>query len=356
MARRVWQRKGLSGWLLWLFVFPVSLFYSLAVRVRNLLYSIRWMPIRSLPCAVVSVGNLTVGGTGKTPTTLWLARELGRRGYRVAILSRGYKRTGNDPVFLPPGLGPMSQEDDSFYAGDEPVMMARLYDQRVGVGKKRYEVGNRLFQTGEIDLFLLDDGFQHRRLKRDLDILVLGADWRGSLIPAGPFREPKPALCRADFYLVTGAGDQWESLLVRYHKKAALFYGSLQPKALVGIVGGQRKEYPVTLLGGSKIAVVSGIAHPEPFYRMIHDFDGQIVQVIEFPDHHRYTANDWQRINRVARNADLVVTTEKDLLKLARFPFTKEKLLALRVEMAVENGGSLVRAVEEAIQRRQRQS
>lgn len=353
LARRVWQRKELLGWLLWLLVLPLSLFYSLAIRVRNLLYSIGWIPAQSLPRAVVSVGNLTVGGTGKTPTTLWLAQELGRRGYRVAILSRGYKKSGKNPALLEPGFDPLGEGEDSFHAGDEPVMMAKLFGQRVGVGKKRYEVGNQLLRSGAADVFILDDGFQHRRLRRDLDLLLLGSDWQGWVIPAGPFREPRAALRRADLYLVTGARDHWETLLARY-QRAGLFFGALQPKALWGIEGGQQKEYPLTLLGGRKIVAVSGIANPDNLYRMIHDWEGQIVDAIEFPDHHRYTAKDWQRINRAARNADLVVTTEKDLLKLARFPFTKEKLLALRVEMVVENGNALVQAIEGVIRKKQR--
>ena len=114
--------------------------------------------------------------------------------------------------------------------------------------------------------------------------------------------------------------------------------------------GEQWKEYPLSLLYRSKILAVSAIANPTPFYRMIHDWEGEIVDTMEFPDHHLYSARDWQRINRAARNADLIVTTEKDILKLVRFPFAKEKLLALRVEMVLQNGSSLVRAVEDAIQ------
>ena len=110
----------------------------------------------------------------------------------------------------------------------------------------------------------------------------------------------------------------------------------------------------MSMLGRSKILTVSAIANPAPFYRMIHDWEGEIVDSMEFPDHHLYSTNDWQRINRAARNADLIVTTEKDILKLVRFPFAREKLLALRVEMVVENGASLVKAVERAIENRRK--
>jgi len=243
----------------------------------------------------------------------------------------------------------LGQED----AGDEAVMLARVFGQKVGVGKKRYEVGNRLLGNTEVDLFLLDDGFQHRQLRRDLDLLLLGADWNGWLLPAGPFREPRSALRRADIYLITGAGERWEPFVAGCPKDT-VFFGSLQPKCLSTMEGEGWKEYPLGLLDRRKIVTVCGVANPTHFYRMIHDWEGEIVDAIEFPDHHRYSVRDWQRINRAARTADLIVTTEKDILKLLCFPFEREKLLALRVEMVVENGSSLVRAVEDAIQKRQR--
>ena len=351
-ARRVWQRKGFLGCFLWILVLPLSFLYSLGVRVRNLLYSLGWIPIKSLPRTVVSVGNLTVGGTGKTPTILWLAQELSQRGYRVAILSRGYKRTGREPVVLEAGFSKsvsFAQGGDPLDAGDEPIMMARVFGQRVGIGRKRYEVGNRLLRSAEVDVFLMDDGFQYRQLRRDIDLLLLGSDWNGWLIPAGPFREPKSSLKRADLYLVTGAKEKWESFLTRQPKEA-IFFGSLQPKGLWNLDGDRWKEHPLDLLDRSKILTVSAIANPAPFYRMIHDWEGEIADMLEFPDHHTYSAKDWQRINRAARNVDLIVTTEKDILKLVRFPFAKEKLLALRVEMVVENGVSLVRAIEDIIE------
>jgi tetraacyldisaccharide 4'-kinase len=110
------------------------------------------------------------------------------------------------------------------------------------------------------------------------------------------------------------------------------------------------KEFPLTLLYRSKILTVTGIADPRGFYRLIHDWEGEIVETLEFPDHHCYTARDWQQINRMGRLVDLIITTEKDILKLARFPFAKDKLLALRVAMIVENGPALVGAIIEKIE------
>ncbi len=353
-ARKVWQREGIFYYLLWLWALPLSLAYGLAVRLCGLLYRLRWLSVQGLPRPVVSVGNLTVGGTGKTPTAIWLARELDQRGHRVAILSRGYKGAAKEPVVLEPAYElarPSSKEDGDFLtAGDEPVMMARLFGRRVGVGKNRLQAGAKLLAAGETDIFILDDGFQHRRLNRDVDLLLLGSDSNGWLLPAGAFREPRKQLGRAHLYLVTGARERWEPLLAD-RPAGTVFFGALQPRAVLTFESGRWKEYPLTLLDRSKILAVSAIADPGPFYRMIHDWDGEIIETMQFPDHHNYSTRDWQRIIRVSHNADYILTTEKDIVKLARFPFAREKLLALRVEMVVENGAALVDAVESLVRR-----
>jgi tetraacyldisaccharide 4'-kinase len=351
-VRKVWAGEGILRYVLRLALLPAAFIYGLAVRLRNIFYSLGWRRSGSLPRTVVSVGNLTVGGTGKTPTTIWLAGELTKLGYRVAVLSRGYKKTLKDSVVLQPGPGSSSLTGDNpdyAVAGDEPAMMAHLFGQRVGVGKNRFEVGSRVLREADADVFILDDGFQHRELRRDLDLLLLGADWNGALLPAGPFREPRRGLRRAQFYLVTGARDQWERLLAR-RPREAVFFGSLQPRALLTMESGRWKEYPLTFMDRSKILAVSAVADPAPFYRMIHDWDGEIVDTAEFPDHHSYSTRDWQKINRAALNVDFILTTEKDIIKLVRFPFAREKLMALRVEMVVENGDSLVAAVVRTIQ------
>ncbi|MFQ5849138.1 MAG: tetraacyldisaccharide 4'-kinase [Candidatus Binatia bacterium] len=355
LARRVWERRGLLGHFLWFLVLPLSFFYSLGIRVRNFLYSKGWVPTRGLTCAVISVGNLTVGGTGKTPTVLWLAQELGQRGYRVAILSRGYRRTGLGPMVLEPGasrLVSIQQVEHSLSVGDEPIMMATAYGQRVGVGRRRYEIANLLLGDKKVDVFLLDDGFQHRQLRRDLDLLLLGRDWNGWVIPAGPFREPRSALRRAHLYLITGSRERWERTLAYDRGSSEPFFGSLQAKALLTREGNQWTEQPLTLMSRTRVLAVCAIANPAYFYRMIQEWGGEIVDAVEFPDHHRYSIKDWQMINRVARHVERIITTEKDIVKLVRFPFAKGRLFALRVSMVVERGDALIEAVEETIRRR----
>jgi tetraacyldisaccharide 4'-kinase len=341
--RRVWERHGLLGKLLWVSFLPASCLYWLAVQTRNALYSIGWKRTQTLNEFVLSIGNLTVGGTGKTPTVVWVAQELQKRGFRIAVLSRGYSRKGTAPRLLT-----ANAPGDVEAFGDEPAMMAQLFGLTVAVSNPRYKGALEAMKNNSVDVFILDDGFQHRQLGRDLDLVLLGSDCKGWVLPSGPFREPRKAITRADVVLVTDAQDKWQGL-VSPTEHRLVFYGGLKPVTLIGFESRRWKEYPLSLLGGRKIVAVTAIANPEPFYRIIHDWEGEIVDVLEFKDHHNYSSRDWQRINRAARKADLVVTTEKDILKLIRFPFGRERLLALRVAMAVENGNALIQAVVDGI-------
>ncbi|MGB7946534.1 MAG: tetraacyldisaccharide 4'-kinase [Candidatus Binatia bacterium] len=332
---------------MWTLLLPISGLYWLAVQIRNACYSFGWMSPRRLDPFVISIGNLTVGGTGKTPTVIWIAQELCKRGFKVAILSRGYSRKGTRPQLVSPGL---SDGVDDF--GDEPAMMARIFGLTVAVASRRYQAADEILQAGAVDALLLDDGFQHRQLARDVDLLLLGSDLEGWMLPAGPFREPKTALGRADFLLITGARDGWQRVMGKNHRQP-VFYGSLQPQALIGLESHHWQEYSLNRLARRKILAVTGIANPEPFYRMIEVSKGEIVEIVAFPDHHHYTAKDGQRIAWAARNADLIVTTEKDILKLVRFSFAGKELLALRVAMIVESGAALLQSVVEHIQKKQ---
>lgn len=344
--RAAWERKGLTGKLLWLLLLPASMLYRAGVELRNFCFSHSLLRSVRLPRPVVSVGNLTVGGTGKTPACLWLARELTRRGLMVGILSRGYRRAEKTPVILRPSDANPASLDK---AGDEPLMMARIYGQTVGVGANRAESAAALLRGQDnIDVFLLDDGFQHRRVRRDVDLLLLGQDATGGVLPAGPFREPKNNLRRADFLLATGGDGRWTSAIPK-ELAGVSFSASLRPVCLIGFSREGSREFPLTLLYRSKILTVTGIADPRGLYRLIHEWEGEIVETLEFPDHHCYTARDWQQINRMARLVDLIITTEKDILKLTRFPFAKDKLLALRVALEVENGAALVDGIVDKI-------
>jgi tetraacyldisaccharide 4'-kinase len=353
-TRRVWARQDLLANAAWVLALPLSFAYAAAVGLRSCLYRRTWLPTKTLPGAVVSVGNLTVGGTGKTPTTLWLANELRQRGYRVAILTRGYRRIGRGPLVLSSGVlaaaPPEGAPADA--AGDEACMMSKLFGQTLGVAEKRYQAGMTVLGVEKIDVFILDDGFQHQQLKRDLDLVLLGDDCSGWLLPAGPFRESFCGLARAQLFLVTGAKEKWPQILNGNHKQGEVFFGALRARCVRTWEEDRWSEYPLSRMTGAKILAISGIANPALFYRMIDDWQGKIVDVLEFEDHHIYSQHDWQRISRGARKAEMIVTTEKDIVKLMRFPFARGQLFALRVEMVVERGQALMATVERAVRER----
>lgn len=345
-----WERRGIAGKLLWCALLPAAWLYRLGVQARNLLFGLGVLRTARLPRPVISVGNLTVGGTGKTPTCLWLAGMLRERGLKVGILSRGYRRKSRGSVLLLPDsfAKPGAGLDDVLLGGDEPLMMSRIYGETMGVGSDRRAAAAELLQAAEIDVFLLDDGYQHRWIGRDVDLLLLGVDAAGSVLPAGPFREPRKNFRRADFLLATARYQDWEQIVPK-ERRDSLYRAVLRPVALIGFSGGRSSEFPLTLLYRSKVLVVTGIADPRGVYRMIHEWEGEIAHALEYEDHHSYSTADWQEINRLARSVDLIITTEKDILKLQRFPFAKDKLLALRVAMDVEQGAALVSAILEKI-------
>jgi tetraacyldisaccharide 4'-kinase len=350
---RIWQRRGLFNKVLWLLCLPASFGFLLLTEVRNFCYSRGWISSRALGRPVISVGNLTVGGTGKTPTALWLAQKFAVRGLKVGILSRGYKRLETGPVILGLEKREGAAGSDGFdpaAAGDEPAMMARIYGQTVSVYKDRFCAGQELLARRDVDVFVLDDGFQHRRLKRDAELLLLGEGARGNVLPAGPFRESKRSLQRADFLLITGAEERWR-LRIQKLGGGPCFRGGLQATMLIACEKNHWREYPLNLMSRSKVLAVTGIADPSRLYQTIHEWEGEVVNALEFPDHHRYTVGDWQRINREARNLDLIITTEKDILKLVRFPFAREKLFAVRVAMVIENEETLIDGLLEKVRR-----
>jgi len=343
-----WTRRGVGGKLLWLGLLPFSLVFRTIVFGRNRFYHAGWFKSSQLPRPVVSVGNLTVGGTGKTPTTIWLTAELGNLGHRVAILSRGYGSSEQDggPGLMDPARAKSlleGSDQGSVPCADEPLMMSAVYGYTVGVARKRYEMGLQLCQQDPmLGAFVLDDGFQHRQLARGVDVVLLGRECQGSMLPAGPFREPLSALERADAVLVTAAHDEWKQRLEGRCDTSKLFFGELQPRALVTRVDRCWSEVPLGSISGAKILAVSAIANPASFYGMLEDWDAEIVDSVEFPDHHAYTTEDWQEISRRGHRVEKIVTTEKDLVKLVRYPFATGFLFALRVEMVLERREDLL--------------
>jgi tetraacyldisaccharide 4'-kinase len=335
---RLWQSDlALHEQMLWAALVPAAGLYRVALAARAAYW--RRMKRRARPL-VVSVGNLTVGGNAKTPFTLFMASRLVMRGLKVGIVSRGWGRaaTAARATLVSDGERPLVGLEES---GDEAMMMAKAFRGPIAVGRRRID-GIALIEErlGAIDAVVLDDAFQHVRLARDADLLLASAErgvGNGWLLPAGPMREPASAARRADAVILieTPGGVDSATLPHALAAHPCVMRAALKPRALVQAGPTGWSETPAALTG-RRVVAVSGLANPSGFYRMLRALEADLVGVLEYPDHHAYTAGDWQSIVAATHDGALVVTTEKDLVKLERFPFQRDSLYALRLEVAMD--------------------
>jgi tetraacyldisaccharide 4'-kinase len=348
LIERLWQRSlPLRWWPLWAFLTPAAALYSGVVAVRA-----RWWRTRSASsgATIISVGNLTVGGNSKTPFALFLASRMRARGLAVAIVSRGWGRTldrGN-PVLVSDGTRCLKSPRE---AGDEPVMLAKSFAGPIAVARRRIDAINLLRAHGHFDAFILDDGFQHLRLRRDLDLLLINATrgfGNGWVLPAGPLRERRTAIARAHAIVLIDSGaprpaapgkadlalpaDVPQDLPI----DVPIFRALIRARALVHADSAGWHESPLAL-GGRRVVAVSGLADPAGFHAMLRELGATISATLDFPDHHDYTPHDFENLLAAARGADLIVTTEKDLVKLELFPAPGVSLYALRLEVSMDS-------------------
>jgi len=335
----VWQRRGVAGQLGYLALRPLSGLFGIGVGLRGLGYRIGVLRTRRAAMPVVSVGNLAVGGTGKTPVALWLARTLAARGIRVGLLSRGYGGSARGVVVVSRGEGPEMGPD---VVGDEAVMVAKSFAGPVITAPRRIDGAAAAAELG-CELLVLDDGFQHRAIARAFD-LVLVDGRRGPLLPAGPLREPLGALRRAHAVLLVER-DETDAVTPPLARTVPTYRMHLEAVSLVESVERRWRERPIGQLATQRVVAVTGVARPEGFYALLRRWEAVIDEVFEYPDHHPYTREDWQQIARRGHSADLIVTTEKDLVKLEAFPFATGKLVALRIAPQVERAEELVAAI-----------
>lgn len=303
--------------------YPLARLYELGVRARLAFYENEIVKPRHLAAPVISVGNLTVGGTGKTPCVAWLANFLRAAGHNVAILSRGYKRASRGRVEVSDGQEILCAPHE---AGDEPYLLARACPGvRVVVDRDRYAAGQWLAARAPISVFILDDGFQHLRLWRDLNLLLLDAtELLEGMVPLGRLREPLTSLRRADAVIVTRADQPFDrptlEAVIRKHGRpnTPFFY------AWHGMTGLRRldvaERLPARALALQPVAAIAGIARPE---RFVADLTRQGMRIVwrgDFTDHHRYTRAEFQEIIKQAQAAQAaaIVTTEKDAANLPR--------------------------------------
>ena len=315
-----------------LLLYIISTLYFGLQAIRRESYRRGWRKSCRLPCKVVSAGNIVVGGTGKTPMTAYLVRALQRMGRRVVVVKRAYEgRGGGAPMVVSDGRQVLL---DRLQAGDEAQMLARqLMPAPVMTGADRYRTGLAAVDRFRPDVIVLDDGFQHLRLQRDLDIVLLdGAAplGNGHLLPRGILREPATELERADALVFTRATP--ESMPVGAHADLIppgmpVYISNHKPYYFVRHSGDRSDlvldrnpspNYDFALLRNARVTAFSGIARNDDFQRVLVENGAELVSALAFNDHHRYTINELARIaeSAMGRRADLLATTEKDYTRL----------------------------------------
>jgi tetraacyldisaccharide 4'-kinase len=317
--------------LLW----PASLLYGAVVSTRTALYARGFLKRKRLKTPVISVGNITVGGTGKTPLVIWLANRLLQNGKRVAILSRGYRGTAG--------------------TSDEIELMKSRLQNRVtfGVGKNRFLEGTRIESSQQVDVFLLDDGFQHVQLARDLDIVLMDASRPvgPTLLPSGPMREKVSALSRAGLLVFTrtestfGANEaiqRLSNLPVFATSTTLLGFRPLQTSA---------SPHPASALTGGPFFAFCGIGNPEAFISDLKKWEIAATAHMFFRDHHRYSLEDAHAIEEAAHRAgaNALVTTEKDSFNISAAKFSMPVYIAV-IDLHIENEMQFLATVENAMQ------
>jgi tetraacyldisaccharide 4'-kinase len=309
-----------TWWLLW-----AAVPYKLAARLRAYGYERGWFRRKRLPVPVISIGNLTVGGTGKTPLAIDITRWLLAEGKRVAVLSRGYRRTSREPMLIvSDGARILATLQE---AGDEPYLIAQHCPEAiVAVGTDRYQLGRWVLDRFPLDCVVLDDGFQHLRLHRDVDLLLVDAtDTYGldQVLPAGRLREPIEAAKRATAIIVTRAEKKMDidhvmgrlrSVVVPLPTTARVVFRAKDLLSLIANDGQSEGEW----YKGKTAVLVSGIGHAASFRSLAEQLGLKIVEEVAYPDHHLYTSVEVDKVRRraVDLKAELVVTTEKDAGKL----------------------------------------
>lgn len=354
---RLWRDDlSIAQRSLWAALVPAAAIYAGLLSLRA-----RWwrMMAQDPGVTTISVGNLTVGGNGKTPFTIFLATRLQRAGYRVGIVSRGYARSSSEArdALVSDGKRTLLSSAE---AGDEPAMIARSFSGPVAIARRRANGISILSQLSPVDIVILDDGFQHIRLRRDLDLILVNAErglGNGWLLPAGPMRERRHALRRADAVITITSEDDRAPRQSAYGSEAfpnaTSMHAALRPSSLVHAQDGEWREIPISIVG-RRVAIVSGLANSTGFHEMVRALGAQICATLDYPDHYDYTLSDWQYIQDAARDAHLLLTTEKDLVKLEKFCSGSIPLYALRLEvvMADDVATRLLAMVAERARRR----
>ena len=336
------------------FLKAVSCIFGAVVAIRYFLYSTGIMRRYPLGIQVISIGNVTAGGTGKTPVTEIFARTLAAEGRKVAILSRGYRRKEApwwQRVFMQVVTPPLVVSDgkhvllDSAVGGDEPYMLAsNLPGVAVVVDRNRVKAGRYAIKRLGCDTLILDDGFQYQKLKHSVEVVLVDSTnpfGNGHMLPRGVLREPARNLKRADIIFLTkcrGDVSAVKAEIRRYNGTAEIVECNHTPKSLKDVWS--REEYPLSWLEGKTVCTLSGIASPKGFENSLRRLGAKVVWCERYADHHRYDSSEiLYALNRTAdMGSDALVTTEKDAVRFPRFETVPVRCLYLRIAIEILSG------------------
>ena len=334
--------------------------YGAGVRLRRDGYASGFLKSRKLPCTVISIGNLTTGGTGKTPMAIYVAERVRRLGYRVAVISRGYKGAAEKSGGIVGDGNTILMDPNT--AGDEPLLLAAsLKGIPVLVGRDRYQSGMLAINRFQTEVVILDDAFQHLALFRDLNLLLLDSTLpfgNGHLLPRGTLREPAAALHFSDALIMTRSPETFCGPSEPRAMTRPVFCAIHEPFISARFSAGDKLTFqtrePVTgdkLLIGKRYYAFSGIARNDDFLKTLRKMGADVCGFQGFPDHHFYSAQDIQAIQNAAVKADAtaLATTEKDLARLhGRFQFPME-CVVVGIRMSLDNTMAFDRFIQNRI-------
>ena len=328
-----WQQRGLLACLLW----PLSLLFGLLASLRRRLYAAGWQASTRLPVPVIVVGNIFVGGTGKTPLTIWLVQALRQAGYTPGVISRGYAAQAGDGQSV---VKHVNQASLAAEVGDEPLLIAGRAQCPVVVGRNRVAAAEALLQAHpEVNLILSDDGLQHYRLQRDIEIVLFDARGVGNgwLLPAGPLREP--ASRRRDFTVVNAASipPSMPAASIRMQLVGEQAFQLCDPNQVRALASLQNPAMRIT--------AAAGIGNPQRFFSML-TAAGLVFETLALPDHHDFSDNPF-----AALQADFILITEKDAVKCRQIASIKNDPRIWVVPVTAQIDAALAHQIHEILEK-----
>ena len=348
------RSTGYAAAILRFFLTIASQIYTMVVRLRNFLYSKRWLKVHTAGVPAISIGNITVGGTGKTPLVIWLCKFLQNKNIPCAILTRGYKTHAENQV---------SSIEHRASRTDEPAILTKsCQEAKIIVNPNRVAGAAKAVNDFDAKVLIMDDGFQHRRLHRDLDIVAIDATYPfgyGKILPAGLLREPVTSLNRSDAVVITrcdqideGQLAQLEDKLLRVNPDMVIAKSIHKPTWAKSVNG---EEISLDNLKGKKIFAFCGIGNPDAFFSTIKGLGANLIGSKVYNDHHHYTDDCLGDIYEQAQylNSDLILTTQKDWTKIASLASIKNDMpfayLAIELKFT-DREDKLRRLIEDALE------